>query len=73
MCTIELNGDRDATGDFAGLTTVEGWHNNEACVVLCESCGPIQVDPEGWCVSADCLCQGEFGHGRPWIKDQPKH
>ena len=43
-------------GDLAGLITAEdhanGWFSG---VVLCEGCGPIQVDHLGNCVSVDCL------------------
>lgn len=39
--------------DFKGLTTKEVWDEGKAAVVLCEECGPIQVDPDGRCV-VDC-------------------
>ena len=42
-------------GDFVGITTVEEWSKDLAALVLCESCGAIQVDPEGNCISSDCL------------------
>lgn len=53
QCSIELFG-KDY-GELKGLTQQEDWENGEACVVLCEGCGPIQVDPEGRCISKDCL------------------
>lgn len=37
--------------DFKGLTTKEDWEKGQAAVVLCEGCGPIQVDPEGRCIT----------------------
>lgn len=54
--------------DLAGLTDPDKWQQGLACSAICEGCGPIQVDPDGNCVSEDCLCQGEPGHGLPWIK-----
>lgn len=41
--------------DLAGFTTKEGWEKGLACVVLCEGCGAVQVDPDGYCISDDCL------------------
>jgi len=35
--------------DFFELCEDSGW-----LVVLCEGCGPIQVDRNGECVSVDC-------------------
>lgn len=45
--------------ELAGLTSPESWAEGKAAVAICEGCGPIQVDPEGRCVSEDCL---EYGH-----------
>ncbi|QBJ04504.1 hypothetical protein HOV23_gp069 [Pseudomonas phage Lana] len=52
--------------DLKGLTTQEDWDKGLAASALCEGCGPIQVDPEGNCVSSDCLEHGNPGHGLPW-------
>jgi len=52
--------------ELAGITTLEEWAQERACIVLCEGCGPIQVDPEGRCVSSDCFC----GHGGEKVKVQ---
>lgn len=49
--------------ELAGLTTQEEWDNGKAAITICEGCGWIQVDPEGVCVSKDCLRTGHFGHG----------
>ena len=46
--------------ELAGFTSAEAWAEGKAAVTTCEGCGPIQVDPEGRCVSSDCL---EKGHG----------
>lgn len=45
--------------DFVGLSTAEDTKNQMYCIVLCESCGVIQVDHEGRCVSPDCDIHGE--------------
>lgn len=39
---------------FIGQTTAEDWAVGKAAVVLCEDCGPIQVDPDGVCISQEC-------------------
>lgn len=45
--------------DLANLSTKEDTEKGLYPVVLCEGCGPIQVDHEGNCVSPDCLkCHG---------------
>jgi len=41
--------------DLRGITKPEDVVQGLYAVVLCEGCGPIQVDPEGNCISADCL------------------
>ena len=41
-------------GDMSGITTGADWTAGRAAIVLCEDCGPIQVDPQGNCVSPDC-------------------
>lgn len=41
--------------ELAGITSPEGWAEGKSCVVICEGCGPVQVDPEGRCISTDCL------------------
>ena len=53
-------------GDHAAITTEKDWDEGMACVVICEGCGSIQVDPEGNCVSPDCLEKGKEGHSLPW-------
>lgn len=42
-------------GDLAGLSTEEDTRNNLYVMVLCEGCGPCQVDHTGKCVTSDCL------------------
>lgn len=51
-------------GDFKGLSTAEDTANDLYCTVLCEGCGPIQVDHLGRCVSTDCG-SGPCGHRDP--------
>lgn len=41
--------------ELAGITKPTIWAEGKSCIVLCEGCGLIQVDPEGRCVSTDCL------------------
>lgn len=53
----------DMESDFKGLTTEEEWVEDKAALVICEGCGPIQVNPNGDCVSKDCLHTGQDGHG----------
>jgi len=56
QCAADLFGSHhDFVDDFAGLTSEAEWQEGRAAVVLCEGCGPIQVDPLGSCVSKDCL------------------
>jgi hypothetical protein len=72
-CTEQLFGVFAAqNNDLKGLTTQEDWDKGLAVSVLCEGCGPIQVDPEGNCVSTDCLEHGKPGHGLPWKKEADK-
>jgi hypothetical protein len=46
-------------GELAGLMTKEEAAKGYMATVLCEGCGPIQVNNAGECLSADCLeCHG---------------
>lgn len=56
QCSLDLLG--EDFGDLRGLTTPESWEQGKSAVVICEGCGPIQVDPSGICVSDDCLKGG---------------
>jgi len=53
QCSVELFG-KDS-GDLKGITSQEDWKQGKAAVVICEGCGIIQVDPNGKCISPDCL------------------
>jgi len=44
--------------DLKGITKKEDYEKGLACVVICEGCGTIQVDPDGRCISEDCLERG---------------
>ncbi len=50
QCSEEMFG--EDFGDLAGMAPYdkEGLYP----VVICEGCGPIQVDNEGRCISTDC-------------------
>lgn len=70
-CAAEVFGP-GVEADLGGITLEPDWLQGKAVAVLCEGCGPIQVDPEGNCVSRDCLCAGEPGHGLPWHLEPSK-
>lgn len=57
-------------GDLQGITPEKAWVDSEACSVICEGCGSIQVDPKGNCVSQDCDLAGKPGHGLPWFNSE---
>jgi hypothetical protein len=54
--------------ELAGITLPDKWQEGLAAATICEGCGYIQVDPDGNCVTNDCLCKGQKGHGLPWVK-----
>lgn len=59
QCLLNIFG--GDTGDLAGLSTPEDTAKGLYPVVLCEGCGPTQVDDRGKCVAPDCLEK----HGAP--------
>jgi hypothetical protein len=61
-CGVEVQGE-DVPSDLKGLITQAEWEKGLVAVVMCEGCGIIQVDPEGNCVSNNCLKAGQPGHG----------
>jgi len=64
QCSIDHFG--DDFKDLAFITDPNEWAKGKAFTTICEGCGAIQVDPEGNCVSDDCLQAGHPGHGLPW-------
>lgn len=60
-CSIELFG--EDFKELAGLVSLEACTNGFVATVICEGCGFIQVDHKGNCVSNDCMCKGQVGHG----------
>lgn len=52
QCSIELFG--EDFRELANITEVDKWKRGWAALVVCEECGPIQVDPDGNCISRDC-------------------
>lgn len=55
QCTDELFGP-DVDNDLSGIITEQDTAGGfVSSVVICEGCGPIQVDHLGKCVSPDCL------------------
>jgi hypothetical protein len=53
QCSIDNFG--DDFRDMAGISTESDTRVCRFAVVLCEDCGPCQVDHNGQCVSVDCL------------------
>lgn len=47
--------------DLVGITKPEEFAQGLAAMVLCEGCGPTQVDPEGYCLGG-CV---EYFSGKP--------
>ena len=55
QCTNGVLGMEGEENDLSGITTEADWNRGLASVVICEGCGPIQVDPQGRCVSIGCM------------------
>lgn len=53
QCSIDMFG--EDFGDLAGITTEEDTANSRFVFVICEGCGPTDVDHTGKCVSGTCL------------------
>lgn len=53
QCTLDLFGP-DMPNDMAGISTEEDTKDGLFACVLCEDCGPCQVDHTGKCISEDC-------------------
>lgn len=47
--------------DFVNLTDEQEEAAGLYACVLCETCGPIQVNRKGECISDDCFCRGPKG------------
>jgi hypothetical protein len=60
QCSIDMFG--EDFGDLAGITTEEDTANNRFVLVICEGCGPTDVDHTGKCVSGNCLRKSSPGH-----------
>jgi len=56
QCSIKLFS--QDFGDLSGLSVEEATKAGKYPVVICEGCGPIQVDHNGKCVSEDCIEKG---------------
>lgn len=52
QCSVDIFG--EDFDDYAGISTPEDTANGLYATVLCEDCGPCQVDHTGNCVSPDC-------------------
>lgn len=53
QCSIDTFG--EDFRDLANLSSPEATAAHKYPVVICEGCGPTQVDHEGRCVVPDCL------------------
>jgi hypothetical protein len=53
QCSLHTFG--EDYGDLAELTTPDMSVEGLYALVMCEGCGPIQVDHTGACISDDCL------------------
>lgn len=60
QCSGELF-DNEIKNDFIGISTEADTKNGLFAVVLCEGCGPTQVDHNGKCMAPDCAEK----HGAP--------
>ena len=56
QCSIDVYG--EDMKDLSGLSTELDTNGDLYPVVLCEGCGPTQVDHTGVCVSPDCSNHG---------------
>lgn len=42
-------------GELAGLSTADDTAQGLYALVICEGCGPTQVDHDGACIAPDCI------------------
>jgi hypothetical protein len=63
QCSISMSGNPDAVGDYESMGGVPHptLEPDTGYPVLCEGCGPIVVDNDGWCICPDCLEQHDYG------------
>ncbi len=55
QCTEELFGEESAyDNDLRDIVSLEDSLVGVSAIVLCEGCGPIQVNHVGECLSVDC-------------------
>lgn len=59
QCSISSFG--EDYGDLKGLSTDADTAKEMYPIVICEGCGPIQVDHDGVCVSVDCAVDHATG------------
>lgn len=61
LCAIEMFG--EDTGDLADISKPEDTAKGLYACVLCESCGPIQVNHLGECITPWCYEKHGERHG----------
>lgn len=68
QCSLRIFGEdyRELADLITAEDTAKGFVSS---VVICEGCGPIQVDHNGVCVSSDCMENGHVKHVDPKQKD----
>lgn len=66
QCSIDLFG--EDIGDFLDPQAIKDNRRGFFSIVLCEDCGPCQVDHLGTCISRDCLKH----HGYDGTPDKPQ-
>lgn len=63
QCAVEAFGD-DVSSDFEGILSEQEADMGYIIEVLCEGCGPTEVDEKGTCVWSKCPLHGaKDGHG----------
>ena len=54
QCTEKFIGVAGDKNDLRGISSKKDTDNDRYPLVICEGCGPCQVDHEGKCISKDC-------------------
>lgn len=64
QCAQGMGFEGNGLEDLSRLSTEADTAAGLYCCVLCEGCGPIQVDHDGKCISDNCLVNHETGDAR---------
>lgn len=63
QCSFDIWGHDDE--DMKGASTEEDTRKGLFAIVLCEDCGPCQVDHTGKCISDDCYKKHGLNNDHP--------